>query len=135
MSTKTELRFYAGSNPARGVSDIRDDEDFWQWSRLEIRLNAFRRSTISQKQFILINKVKHLRLLTPFHWKKIYKCTFMVVYCPVYGQCIRSTRPFQLSLLYYRMPGKSYFWLTVSIYSAYPVPDLLSVRLSDSAHH
>ena len=46
--------FCAGSNPARGVSEIRDDEDLWQWSRLEIRLNTFRRSTIPQKQFIII---------------------------------------------------------------------------------
>ena len=53
-STKPELRFCAGSNPARGVSEIRDGEDLWQWSRLEIRLNAFRRSTIPQKQFIII---------------------------------------------------------------------------------
>ena len=51
-SSKPELRFCAGSNPARGVSEIRDGEDLWQWSRLEIRLNAFRRSTIPQKQFI-----------------------------------------------------------------------------------
>ena len=50
-STKPELRFCAGSNPARGVSEIRDGEDLWQWSRLEIRVNAFRRSTIPQKQF------------------------------------------------------------------------------------
>ena len=47
-STKPELRFCAGSNPARGVSEIRDGEDLWQWSRLEIRLNTFRRSTIPQ---------------------------------------------------------------------------------------
>ena len=37
-STKPELRFCAGSNPAHGVSEIRDGEDLWQWSRLEIRL-------------------------------------------------------------------------------------------------
>ena len=53
-STKPELRSYAGSNPARGVSEIRDGGDLWQWSRLEIRLNTFRRSTIPQKQFIII---------------------------------------------------------------------------------
>ena len=53
-STKPELGFCAGSNPARGVSEIHDGEDLWQWSRLEIRLNAFRRSTIPQKQFIII---------------------------------------------------------------------------------
>ena len=37
-STKPDLRFCAGSNPARSVSEIRDGEDLWQWSRLEIRL-------------------------------------------------------------------------------------------------
>ena len=37
-SSKPELRFCTGSNPARGVLEIRDDEDLWQWSRLEIRL-------------------------------------------------------------------------------------------------
>ena len=51
--TKPELRFCAGSNPARGVSEIRDSEDLWRWSRLEIRLSAFCRSTIPQKQFII----------------------------------------------------------------------------------
>ena len=51
---KPELRFCAGSRPARGVSEIRNGENLWQWSRLEIRLNAFRRSTIPQKQFIII---------------------------------------------------------------------------------
>ena len=41
-----------------GVSEIHDGEDLWQWSRLEIRLNTFRRSTIPQKQFIVII-IKH----------------------------------------------------------------------------
>ena len=50
--TKLELRLCTGSNPARGV--IRDGEGLWQWSRLGIRLNAFLRSTIPQKQFIII---------------------------------------------------------------------------------
>ena len=52
-STKSEFRFCAGSNPARGVSEIRDGEDLRQSSQLEIRLNAFRRSTIPQKQFTI----------------------------------------------------------------------------------
>ena len=52
-STEPELSFCAGSDPARGVSQICDGEDLRQWSRLEIRLNAFRRSTISQKQFTI----------------------------------------------------------------------------------
>ena len=33
---------------------IRDGEDLWQWSPLEIRLNTFRQSTIPQKWFIII---------------------------------------------------------------------------------
>ena len=53
-STKPELRFCTGSNTACGMSKIRDGEDLWQWSMLEIRLNAFRLSTILQKQFIII---------------------------------------------------------------------------------
>ena len=53
-STKPELRFCAGSNPAHGVSEFCDVEDLWEWSWLEIRLNAFRWSTIPQKQFIII---------------------------------------------------------------------------------
>ena len=41
-STKPELRFCAGSNPARDVLEIYDGEDGqWQWSQLEIRLSAF----------------------------------------------------------------------------------------------
>ena len=53
-ATKPELRFRTGSNPAHGGLEIRDGEDLWQWSRLGIRLNAFRRSNIPQKQFIII---------------------------------------------------------------------------------
>ena len=45
-STKPQLRFCAGPNPACGIPEIHDGEDLWQWSRLEIRLNAFRLSTI-----------------------------------------------------------------------------------------
>ena len=46
------------NKPARGVSEIRDGGDLWQWSRLKIRLNAFRRSTIPQKQFIIKKQFK-----------------------------------------------------------------------------
>ena len=53
-STKSELRFCPGSKFVCGVLEICDGEDLWQWSRLEIRLNAFCRSTIPQKQFIII---------------------------------------------------------------------------------
>ena len=40
-STKLEPSFCAGSNPARGVSEICNVEDLWQWSWLEKWLNAF----------------------------------------------------------------------------------------------
>ena len=36
-STKSELRFCAGSNPTHGVSEICDGKNLWQWSWLEIR--------------------------------------------------------------------------------------------------
>ena len=52
-STKPEIRFCAGPSPASDVWEICDGEDLWQWSRLEIKLNALRRSTIPQKQFII----------------------------------------------------------------------------------
>ena len=42
-STKSKVRFCAGSNPVGGVLEIRVSEDIWQWSRLEIKLNAFDR--------------------------------------------------------------------------------------------
>ena len=48
------LSLYVGSNPASGVSEIGDGENLCQWSGLEIRLNEFRRSTIPQKQFMII---------------------------------------------------------------------------------
>ena len=53
-STKLQVRFSTGSNPARSIPEIRDGEDLWQLPRLEIRLKSFRRSTIPQKQFIII---------------------------------------------------------------------------------
>ena len=45
------------------VSEIRDGEDLWQWSWLEIRLNAFHQSTIPQKQYIQV-KVKKVSIYT-----------------------------------------------------------------------
>ena len=69
-STKPELRFCAGSNRAGDVSEIGDGEGLWQWSRLEIRLKAFCRSTIPQKQFIII--IYHHTLQTLMTQKKIW---------------------------------------------------------------
>ena len=40
-STKSELRFFAGSNPSLNTLEIRDGEDLRQWSQQEIMLNAF----------------------------------------------------------------------------------------------
>ena len=54
-STKAALRFCVGSNPTFSTSEIGDGENLWQWSRLEIKLNVFRQSTIPQKQFIIID--------------------------------------------------------------------------------
>ena len=54
-STESQLRFCAGSNPARGVSEIGNSEGPWQWYQLEIRLNVLHQSTIPQKQFIIIS--------------------------------------------------------------------------------
>ena len=68
-STKPDLRFCASSNPARGVSEIRDGEDLWEWSRLEIRLNAFRRSTIPQKQVIITGAIQKLHEYFSFQSK------------------------------------------------------------------
>ena len=51
-SKKSDLRICVGSNPARGVSEIRDGEDLWQWSGREIKL---RLSSVNHttKQFII----------------------------------------------------------------------------------
>ena len=50
---RASLYACAGSSPARGVPEISNGDDLWEWSRLEMRLNAFRQSTIPQKQFII----------------------------------------------------------------------------------
>ena len=48
-SKKLELRSCAGSKSACGVTKTPDGKDLCEWSGLEIRLNAFRRSSIPQK--------------------------------------------------------------------------------------
>ena len=59
-STKPELRFCTGSNPAHSVSEIFSGEDLWQWSQLEIRLNVFCWSTIQKKQNNSISPYKFM---------------------------------------------------------------------------
>ena len=65
-SAKPELRLCTGSNPACGMLEIRDGEDLWQWSQLEIRLNIFHWSTIPQKKLILINIVIIIIIMISF---------------------------------------------------------------------
>ena len=92
-SIKPELRFYAGSNPARGMSEIRDGEDLWQWSRLEIRLNAFRRSNIPQKQFIIIIIITIIII-------KLYLQGITIQPCMEYCHDLASTANCYLDVLY-----------------------------------
>ena len=40
---------------ARGVSYVCDGKNLRKWSRLQTRMNVFRQSTISEKQFIIIS--------------------------------------------------------------------------------
>lgn len=54
-SIKQELKLCASSNPSRGKSKVGHGENFWKQSQLEINLNAFCRSAILQKQFIIIS--------------------------------------------------------------------------------
>ena len=77
-STKPEFRFCAGSNPARGVSEICDGEDLWQWSRLEIRLNGFRRLTIPQKQFIITIIIIIIIIILIFPMSSLNKLAMLI---------------------------------------------------------
>ena len=62
--TKPELRLSAGSNPAHNVPKVPNDEDLWQWSWLEIRLNVFCWSAIPQKKFIIHHLHYHFDLIS-----------------------------------------------------------------------
>ena len=53
-STWCELRFCVGSNLLAVYQNICDSGNLIQWSWLKVRVNAFRRSTILQIQFIII---------------------------------------------------------------------------------
>ena len=46
-STKSKLRFCAGSNPGHGMSEICNGKNIWQLPWLDIRLNAFPAKTIT----------------------------------------------------------------------------------------
>ena len=55
-STNPELRFFTGSNPAAGVSEVCDDENIRQWSLLEIMPNILSANptkwSVTLKQFV-----------------------------------------------------------------------------------
>ena len=56
--TKPKIMLCAGSDAAHGVSEICNGENLWQWFQLEMKLNdSFSRSTIPQKQFIIISSI------------------------------------------------------------------------------
>ena len=61
-STKPELRFYTGSNPTRGVSEICNGENLWRWSRLEIRRKRLSSVNHTTKT---IHHHHHTRLFNP----------------------------------------------------------------------
>ena len=68
-STKPELRFCAGSNPACSMSEICSGGDLWQWSWLELRRNTFSWSTIYQ---ILNHVMRHNGWLKSLIKKRMY---------------------------------------------------------------
>ena len=88
-STKLELRFYAGSNLAHGVSEIRDGEDLWPWFRLEIRLKCLSSvnrttKTIHHHQFIseslqLSSKNYFFLKLMQYFWERYFKNKFILL--------------------------------------------------------
>ena len=95
-STKPELRFGAGSSPVRGMSEIRDGEDLWQWSQLEISLNTFRQSTIAQEQFIIIN----IKKVTQIKWHHQLECNCCIkTKCPLNGDCRKENVIYECTAL------------------------------------
>ena len=112
-SSKPELRFCTGSNPARGVLEIRDGEDLWQWSRLEIRLrlspvnhttktihHQLRISVILSSQWnmslvrifwVIWRKLMHTREVPDF-WglHKNLNCVFPLLFGKIAYQVVKS---------------------------------------------
>ena len=112
-SSKPELRFCTGSNPARGVLEIRYGEDLWQWSRLEIRLrlspgnhttktihHQLRISVIRSSQWnmslvrifwVIWRKVMHTREVPDF-WglHKNLNCAFPLCFGKIAYQVVKS---------------------------------------------
>ena len=62
--------------------EISDGDDLWQWSRLEVRLYTYLRSSITRKQFIIII------IIIIFYQRFILfyaRCFFTIVYVELYG--------------------------------------------------
>ena len=76
----TKALLCAGSNPTSGVQEIYVGENLWQRSWLQIRVNAFCRSTIPQKQFIIIIIILYFRV---FHSHNYFTDFFLIfrVFC------------------------------------------------------
>ena len=79
-SSKSELRFCAGSNPARVVSEIRDGEDLWQWSWLEIRL---RLSSVNHTTKTIYHHHhpyhRWMKTRKPTEWRLVTLCHFFLI--------------------------------------------------------
>ena len=73
-STKPELRFYIGSNPAHSMLKIHDGEDFWQWSQLEIRqhLSLVNHAKKKTKKNTIINSSSSFHLIFHFYYFRIF---------------------------------------------------------------
>ena len=65
-STEPELRFYAGSNPARGLLEICDGKDLRQWSLLEINAKGLSSVTHTTKT------IHHHHVLVQIYLRRIY---------------------------------------------------------------
>ena len=66
-STNPEVMFCGSSSLACNDLKICYGEGIWQWSLMELRLNTFCRSTISQKQsIIIINIIITIIIITSF---------------------------------------------------------------------
>ena len=72
---ETWSQFLRRFNPARSVSDIRDDEDLWQWSRLEIMIvgQPYHKNNLSS----LHNASRWLQILILFG---LYENLFAIFY-------------------------------------------------------
>ena len=84
--TKPELMFCSGSSPACGLSEIRDGEDLWHWSRLEIRLSTFRWPIIPQNYSSSSTNKDMARRLK----QTLIKTTISIIFKILNGKCCLS---------------------------------------------